>query len=97
MECPMCRAPINGSYLPKWVVARIEENIVNLEKERQEEQIVATHQFIQTIVRNEILDMNSSEEEDYDMHVEGGTAIDIQLHIGPNGEPRIALAFGTSP
>lgn len=98
MECPMCRAPIQKAYLPKWVILRIEENIERAAHEELTEQQQATRRFIQEIVRDEYLDMNSSEEEDFNHHVNNGSPMALQTVTDNNGNARIALVvLGTTP
>lgn len=94
----MCRAAILKSHIPKWVALRIKENEENAKKERQQEHMAATQQFIRDIVQGELLDMNSSEEEDLDAHIEDGAEMGIGLTIDMNGQPRLALiVLGGSP
>lgn len=81
LECCQCRAPIPARDVPKWVAERIAANSEEYKKEQVEEQTQAVMQ----IVRREILDMNSSEEEDFNRQVQSGA--EMALVAGDNGRP----------
>jgi len=92
MTCPLCRAEIKRSYLPKWVIERMKENGKEREQERIQERTAATHQIIQEIVSNsELLDMNSSEEDDFNHYVETGAEMGLMATVDEHGHQRLAL------
>lgn len=97
-KCPNCRKPINAACLPKWVNLRIEENKSRRADERIQEHEMATRDFIQNIVREELLDMNSSQEDDLDTHIENGREFGLTLAVDEEGIERLAvIVLGTTP
>lgn len=97
-ECPVCRTTIKPACLPKWVVQRIKENKIRGEHEANRERETATREFIQNIVREDLLDMNSSEEEDLEHHIEDGREFGLTLAVDEAGRERLAVVvLGTTP
>lgn len=93
MECPMCRTVIPAYDVPKWVAERIACNIAQYSKEKQQEQTAATQELVQTIIRQQVLDMNSSEEEDFNNHLNSGAEMSIIHTTDVNGNGRIGIVF----
>jgi len=108
--CPLCRGPIDAKYLPSWVIERIKFNIKEKSKSDVEEQ---THALIRQVgilalqgrefggeEIEEYLDMNSSEEEDFQSHVDQGNPMQMIETVDSSGRRRLALAvvnFSGSP
>jgi len=93
MECPMCRTPIPGYDVPKWVAERIALNAAEYAKQKRDEQTAATHQLVQNILTQQILDMNSSEEEDFNHHLANGSEMNVMNVSDNNGNSRMAIVF----
>lgn len=109
--CPLCRGPIDAKYLPSWVVERIKFNMNEKKRNDVEEQTHALIQHVQTLALQgldpfgdtgfeEMLDMNSSEEEDFQLHLDNGNQMQLIETVDASGRRRLALAvasFSNSP
>lgn len=100
--CPMCRAEISKNAVPKWVALRIESNLEKNIIEEDNERTEATIQLIQTlqqerilgnIIENDMLEINSSEEEDLRQNLASGLPSQIIQTIDEQGQPRRAIVF----
>lgn len=104
-KCPMCRADINKDAIPKWVALRIESNVEKNMIEEHHENTQATIQLIQTlqqsqivesVIENDMLEMNSSEEEDLRHNLAAGHPSQIIETYDEQGQPRRAIVFMAS-
>lgn len=103
MECPMCRAVIESKFLPSWAVERIKDNIQRAQKDKEQQNAIAAAMIaleegdtnidpgIMRAAARGILDMNSSEEEDFNSHVNNGTPMQLIETRDHNGNLRFAL------
>lgn len=91
MTCPLCRAEIKKSYLPKWVIERIKENVIMKDRDQQQERVQATAEIIRHLVQHDVLDMNSSEEDDFTQHVENGVEMGLMATVDEDGQQRLAI------
>jgi len=97
MTCPVCRATIDTWKIPQWVKLRIEENITESKKEREAEQLQATQTVVRSLIANEVLEMDSTEEEDFNQNLIEGRPMSIQQVTDNQGNERLAIVFAGSP
>jgi hypothetical protein len=104
-KCPICRGDIPRDSVPKWVALRIESNLEKGIVEQDHQRAQATIELIQTleqeqvlqnIVENDMLEMNSSEEEDLRHNLARGNPSEIITTVDAQGQPRRALVFLSS-
>lgn len=91
MECPLCRAPIMETCLPRWVPLRIRENIANYSREKREEQHQATQAVVRELIQSDLFDMGSSEEDDLATHLDNGAQLGLVATLDARGQNRFAL------
>ncbi len=97
-ECPMCRCVIENHFVPKWVMERIlynaEQNSVN--------RVIQNEVLARQLILEEdgdvlddddrlVLDMDSSEEDDFHAHIENGRDMGLTVEVDPYGVERLAL------
>lgn len=93
LECPMCRNPIPKYDVPKWVSERISANKKKYKEEKRLEQAAASQDLVQAIITQQVLDMNSSEEEDFNNHLNSGAEMNLIQITDMHGNDRIGIVF----
>lgn len=108
--CPLCRRPIDAKYLPSWVMDRIKYNMKEKKKSDVQQETQELIRLAGTMAMQgqdfggvgleQLLDMNSSEEEDFQAHLENGNEMELIETVDASGRRRLAFAvlgMGRSP
>ena len=103
MTCPMCRAPVSETSIPKWVSERIKENVIQKQKDDDEAHLRAAQQIGRRVIQEQLverirdhLEIDSSEEEDLNAHLQNGARMHITQVVDQHGQPRFALVVTSS-
>lgn len=92
MECPLCRKEIVAYDLPKWMRLRIKDSIKEEEAERQNENMRMAMEYAHRNI-NDLLDVDSSEEESLLQHVQNGETFRMEMVPDQNGVYRYAMVL----
>jgi hypothetical protein len=98
LECPLCRRAIVESCLPRWVPLRIRENIENYKREKEQAYQQATQAAVRQLIQSEVLDLDSTEEDDLATHLDNGAQLGLVATLDAQGQNRFAfVVLSSSP
>lgn len=97
LTCPICRKPINENCIPRWISSRIHDNIAEDKIKRRADARQATRDAIVAIIQNDLLDINSSEEDDLDIHISNNSPMAIGRIVDERGDVHYVVIAGESP
>lgn len=91
-QCPMCRCVIENHFVPKWVMERIVYNADQNKVNRVIQNEAIARQFqIEDQDDELVLDVDSSEEDDFHAHLADGREMGLTLEVDEYGNERLAL------